>query len=257
MKPLLVDLDGVLKIGNSPAPVVKEFLYFIQQNKMPACILSNSSLRTGDLVKEFFSSHNIELNIPAITAFDATLSFVRKNYKKVQVYCRDYLIYHFEGMIDTENPEAVVIGDIEDKWNYQIVNDIFKKVFAGVDFVAMHKNKYWNPAGELLIDAGAFITGIEFASGKEAILIGKPSPHYFKAALDSINSKMEDGFFMLGDDIENDIKAAQDIGGKGILIYTGKTKFPIENSINIKPNLEAHSLKEVISILRQELKLTF
>ncbi|MCK7520708.1 MAG: HAD hydrolase-like protein [Ignavibacteriales bacterium] len=62
--------------------------------------------------------------------------------------------------------------------------------------------------GELLIDAGAFITGIEFASGKEAILIGKPSPLYFKAALESIGAKIENGFYMIGDDIENDTKAA-------------------------------------------------
>ncbi len=139
-----------------------------------------------------------------------------------------------------ENPEAVVIGDIEDKWNYQIINDIFKKVFAGADLIAMHKNKYWNPQGELLIDAGAFINGIEFASGKEAILIGKPSPLYFKAALEKIGAKLEESFFMIGDDIENDIKAAQEIGGKGILIYTGKTKFPLEKNIKIKPDFEAN-----------------
>jgi HAD superfamily hydrolase (TIGR01458 family) len=254
MKSLLIDLDGVLKIGDSPAPDVKEVLNFIRQNNIPACVLSNSTLRTGDLVKEFFSSHNIELSIPAITAFDATLSFVKKNYKKVQVYCRDYLVHHFEQMVDNENPEAIVVGDIEDKWNYEIVNDIFKKVFGGADLVAMHKNKFWNPHGELLIDAGAFINGIEFASGKEAILIGKPSPLYFKTALESIDGKNENGFFMIGDDIENDIKAAQDIGGKGILIYTGKTKFPFDNSTGIKPDFEANSLKEVISILTQELQ---
>ena len=200
----------------------------MNDNKIPSCILSNSTLRTGELVKEFFASHKIEITIPAITAFDATLAYVKKNYKKVQVYCRDYLIHHFDGMIDEENPEAIVVGDIEDKWNYHIVNDIFRKVFAGADLVAMHKNKFWNPEGELLIDAGAFITGIEYASGKEAILIGKPSPLYFKAALESIAAKIEDGFFMIGDDIENDIKAAQDIGGKGILIYTGKTKYPLD-----------------------------
>jgi HAD superfamily hydrolase (TIGR01458 family) len=253
-KPLLIDLDGVLKIGNSPAVDAEDFLDFINENKIPACILSNSTLRTGDLVKEFFASHKIELSIPAITAFDAALSFVKKNYKRVQVYCRDYLIHHFKGLIDEENPEAIVIGDIEDKWNYQIVNDIFKKVFAGADLIAMHKNKYWNPHGELLIDAGAFITGIEFASGKEAILIGKPSPIYFKAALESISADIEEGFFMLGDDIENDIKAAQDIGGKGILIYTGKTKFPLGNSLNNNPDFEVRSLKEVISILKRELQ---
>lgn len=252
-KPLLIDLDGVLKLGNSPAPDVNEFFNFIKENKIPACILSNSTLRTGDLVKEFFSSHNINLSIPAMTAFDATLSFVKKNYKKVQVYCRDYLIHHFDGMIDNENPEAIIIGDIEDKWNYQIVNDIFKKVFAGAELIAMHKNKYWNPAGELLVDAGAFITGIEFASDKKAILIGKPSPLYFKAALDSIDARIENGFYMIGDDIENDIKAAQDIGGKGILIYTGKTKFPLDRNISIKPDFEVQSLKEVIDVIGKEI----
>ena len=252
MKALLIDLDGVLKLGNSPAPDVKDFFDFINENKIPACILSNSTLRTGELVKLFFNEHGISLSIPAITAFDATLSFVKKNYKKVQVYCRDYLIYHFEGMIDEANPEAIVIGDIEDKWNYQIINDIFKKVFAGADLVAMHKNKYWNPHGELLIDAGAFITGIEFASGKEAIIIGKPSILYFKAALEKIGSKLEEGFFMIGDDIENDIKASQNIGGEGILIYTGKTKFPLEKNIEIKPDNEANSLQEVIRILKKE-----
>jgi len=253
-KPLLIDLDGVLKLENSPAPDVKEFFNFINENQIPACILSNSTLRTGEQVKEFFTSHKIELSIPAITAFDATLSFVKKNYKKVQVYCREYLIHHFEGMIDDENPEAIVIGDIEDRWNYQIVNDIFKKVFAGADLVAMHKNKYWNPAGELLIDAGAFITAIEYSSDKEAILIGKPSPLYFKAALESIDARIENGFFMIGDDIENDIIAAQNLGGIGILIFTGKTKFPLEKNSNIKPDFEVHSLKEVIAILKKEIQ---
>jgi HAD superfamily hydrolase (TIGR01450 family) len=157
-------------------------------------------------------------------------------------------------MIDTDNPEAIVIGDIEDRWNYQIVNDIFKKVFAGADLVAMHKNKYWNPAGELLIDAGAFITGIEYASDKEAILIGKPSPLYFKTALAKISCKIEDGFYMIGDDIENDIKAAQYIGGTGILIFTGKTKFPLDRNNKIKPDYEVHSLREVIPIFMQELQ---
>ena len=253
IKPLLIDLDGVLKLGNSPATYANDFFKFISDNKIPACILSNSTLRTGEMVKEFFSSHKINLTIPSITAFDATLSFVKKNYKKVQVYCREYLMHYFEGFIDNENPEAVVIGDIEDKWNYRIMNDIFKRVFAGADLIAMHKNKYWNPEGELLIDAGAFITGIEYASGKEAIAIGKPSHHYFNAALEKIGAESEESFFMIGDDIENDIKAAQDIGGKGILIYTGKTKIPLEKNIKIKPDSEANSLKEVISILKKEL----
>lgn len=252
LKPLLIDFDGVLKIGNSPAPGVQEFFKFISENKIPACILSNSTLRTGEMIKDFFASKNIDMDIPAITAFDATVSYVKKNYKKVKVYCRDYLLHHFEGLFDEENPEAVVIGDIEEKWNYQKVNEIFNKVFAGADLIAMHKNKYWYPKDELMIDAGAFVNAIEFASGKEAILIGKPSPLYFKTAIETINSEIENGFYMIGDDVENDVDAAQKIGGRGVLIYTGKTRFPLDNSLGVKPNFEVNSLREVISIFKME-----
>jgi len=253
INPLLIDLDGVLKLGDSPAPDANVFFNFIYSHKIPVCILSNSTLRTGEMVKEFFASHNIKIEIPAITAFDSTVSYVKKNYKKVWVYCRDYLLHHFNGFIDEKNPEAVVIGDIEDKWNYQIMNDIFKKVFNGADFIAMHKNKYWYPKDELMIDAGAFVNAIEFATGKEATLIGKPSPLYFKTALEKINSKIENGFYMIGDDVENDVGAAQKIGGKGILIYTGKTQYPSDTNFEIKPDFEAQSLEEVITIFEQKL----
>lgn len=253
IKPLLIDLDGVLKIGNSPAPDIQEFLSFISENKIPACILSNSTLRTGEMVKDFFASHKIQISIPAITAFDSTVSYVKKNYKKVKIYCRDYLLHHFDGFIDDNNPEAIVIGDIEDKWNYQIINEIFKKVFNGADLIAMHKNKFWYPKDELMIDAGAFVNAIEFAAGKEAILIGKPSSLYFKTALEEINSNIENGFYMIGDDIENDVGAAQNIGGEGILIYTGKTKYPLDASYVIKPDFQVNSLKDVITSLKQKL----
>jgi HAD superfamily hydrolase (TIGR01458 family) len=247
-KPVLIDFDGVVKLGDSPAPDAKIFFHFINENKIAACILSNSTLRTGELIKEFFSVHGIDLQIPALTAFDAAVSFVKKNYQRVQVHCRDYLLHHFDGMIDQEHPEAVIIGDIEDKWNYEIMNNIFKKVFAGADLVAMHKNKYWNPHGELLIDAGAFIRGIEYSTDKKAILIGKPSKLYFESALNKIGCSLKDGFYMIGDDVENDVIAAQKIGGTGVLIYTGKTESPLRTKLESNPDFEVHSLTEAIKI---------
>lgn len=245
--PFLIDFDGVLKINNSPAPDVKFFLSFLSQNKIRACIISNSTLRTGDLVTEFFSSHNIKLDIPAITAFDSTLIYVKKNYKKAAVYCREYLQHHFDGIIDYKNPEAVVIGDISDKWNYNVMNEIFRFVNDGADFIAMHKNKFWKPEGELVLDAGAFISAIEYAAGREATVLGKPSSFYFKSVLEIIGADPDDGFIMIGDDIENDIEGAQKAGGKGVLIYTGKTSYP-HNHQRIKPDFEINTLTELTKL---------
>lgn len=245
--PFLIDFDGVLKINNSPAPDMKYFLSFLSQNKIRACIISNSTLRTGDLVTDFFNLQSIELVIPAITAFDSTLSYVKKHYKKVAVYCNENLIHHFKEIIDFSNPEAVVIGDIGDRWNYAVMNEIFRFVYNGADFITMHKNKFWKPESQLILDAGAFVSAIEFAAGREATVIGKPSSLYFKSALEIICADPEDGFIMIGDDIENDIEAAQKAGGKGVLIYTGKTAYP-HNHQKIKPDYEVNTLTEVTKL---------
>ncbi|WP_407931398.1 HAD-IA family hydrolase, partial [Ignavibacterium album] len=189
------------------------------------------------------------LDIPAFTAFDVTLDYVKKHHSKVKVYCRDYLLQHFEGMIDDQNPDVVVIGDIGDRWNYNTMNEIFNYVMNGAEIIAMHKNKFWQPEGKLILDAGAFIAAIEFATGKNATVIGKPSPLYFKTALEEIGYSTNNEFIMIGDDLENDILAAQEIGGTGILILTGKTNS--DDIKELKPDFVVRSLNEVIKILEQ------
>lgn len=246
--PLLIDFDGVLKIDDLPAPGIKEFLDYIRKNNITSCVLSNSTLRTGELITEFFSSHNIELQIPALTAFDATVNFVKKRFTRIAVYCRDSLIHHFSEILDYTDPEAVVVGDIGEKWNYRTMNEIFRYVYSGKELIAMHKNKFWKPEGELVLDAGSFISAIEYATGTRAVVIGKPSPHYFHLSLESMGKNITDNFIMVGDDIENDIEGAQNSGGKGILIYTGKTAYPYSHK-KIKPDFEVKSLIELTELL--------
>ncbi|HSR17529.1 MAG TPA: HAD hydrolase-like protein, partial [Ignavibacteriaceae bacterium] len=189
-----------------------------------------------------------------ITAVDAAYDFVKKNYKRVSVYCIDSVKEVFHDLINDQNPQAVIIGDLGDRWNYQVMNEIFLKVFNGSDLIAMHKNKFWKPDGKnLSLDAGAFISAIEYSSSRKALLIGKPSEFYFKAALDKIGIKKGEEFIMIGDDIENDIYPVGEMGGKGILVYTGKTKFPLESKFK-KPDFEAANLMDVISILEKNIR---
>jgi ribonucleotide monophosphatase NagD (HAD superfamily) len=103
----------------------------------------------------------------------------------------------------------------------------------------------------LLIDFDGVLK-IGDSTSKEAILIGKPSPIYFKTALQMLGFKDSTEFIMVGDDIETDIAGSQKIGGKGILVYTGKTKFPLPDDSEILPDYEAKDLGEVIEILKSK-----
>jgi len=248
--PVLIDFDGIINIGGKPAEDAKEFLAFLTENKIPSHIISNSTLRTSKDVKTFLKENSIQSNISIMTTVDASYNYVKKNYKKISVYCDEKIREVFSEFIDDKNAEAVVIGDLGSGWNYETMNEIFRKVFEGAEIVAMQKNKYWKPDGQnLALDAGAFISAIEYSSSKRSILIGKPSKIYFQMALESLGSYIAKPFVMIGDDVENDVTAAQKYGGSGILVYTGKTKYPLPEDYSPRPNFEAKNLTEVIQML--------
>jgi len=252
LTPVLIDFDGVIRLGEKPAADAGKFLQYLTERKIPSYIISNSTLRTGNEVLTYLEGNNINFDVPAMTAVDATLHYVKGHYSKVSVHCIPSIKKLFKDFINDENPEAVVIGDIGDTWNYKLMNEIFRKVKGGVPLVAMHHNRFWYPDGEnLSLDAGAFIKAIEYGAERESILIGKPSPLYFRAALSLLGFSADDDFFMIGDDLENDIIAAQKIGGRGALIYTGKTGYPLTGNQNLKPDLEINSLTEMIDILEK------
>ncbi|TDJ53858.1 MAG: HAD-IIA family hydrolase [Ignavibacteria bacterium] len=251
--PILIDFDGVIRLVKNPAPDAGKFLKFLFEKNIPSYIISNSTLKTGKDITQLLIDNNLPSDIPAMTAADATLHYVKEHYKKVSVYCVDEIKQLFNNYIDDENPEAIIIGDNGERWDFQMMNEIFNKVYTGAEFVAMHKNKFWYPEGKLSLDAGAFINAIEFASGKTAILIGKPSPIYFQSALDLLGFPKGSDFIMIGDDIDSDIIGAQQAGGKGILIYTGKTNYPLDDDTKIKPDFEAQNLTEIIEIIKTRL----
>ncbi|MGA9292725.1 MAG: HAD-IIA family hydrolase [Ignavibacteriaceae bacterium] len=248
--PVLIDFDGIIRLGTKPAPDAKSFLEFLSEQKIPSYIISNSTLKTSDDIKRFLKENEMDFGIPALTSVDAAINYVKNHYKKISVFCDEEIKKNFSEYIDDNYPEAVVIGDLGDKWNYETMNEIFRRVYKEADLIAMQKNKFWKPDGiNLCLDAGAFISAIEYAAGKESVLIGKPSPIYFYTALELLGFNKDDHFIMIGDDIETDIQGARELGGTGILVYSGKTKYPLDPSLKIKPDYEAHNLKDVISII--------
>ncbi|MEJ2616186.1 MAG: HAD-IIA family hydrolase [Ignavibacteriaceae bacterium] len=248
--PILIDFDGIIRLATSPASDAKQFLKFLSDKKIPSYIISNSTLKTSDDIKNFLKENEMDFGIPAMTSVDAAINYVKNHYKNVSVFCDENIKKNFSEFIDDNNPEAVVIGDMGDRWNYETLNRIFRIVYNGADLIAMQKNKFWKPDGvNLSLDAGAFISSIEYATGKESVLIGKPSPIYFYSALELLGFNKDESFIMIGDDIETDIQGAKELGGTGILVYTGKTKYPLDPSIKIKPDYEAQNLKNVIRII--------
>jgi HAD superfamily hydrolase (TIGR01458 family) len=115
----------------------------------------------------------------------------------------------------------VVIGGAEELLSYETMNKAFRMLMEGADLLAMHTNRYWKTAQGLQLDSGPYVHALELASGKRATVLGKPNRAFFEQALLSLNVPAS-AAVMVGDDLENDVRGAQQAGLRGILVCTGK-----------------------------------
>ncbi len=247
--PILIDFDGVINLSGKPSEDAGDFLNFLIVNNIPSFIISNATLKTGGEITEFLKRNSLPFQIPCMTTVDAAIQYLKSKKIKISVYCDENVKPHFNDFIVEDNPDAVVIGDLGNEWNYEILNEIFNKVFKGADIIAMQMNKFWIRKDKPELDAGAFVSAIEYAASKKATVIGKPSRIYFNEAIKSLGFPVDSKFIMIGDDIYNDIEGAQKLGGKGILIYTGKTTKSMAEKSSVIPAWEADNLRDIKKIL--------
>jgi HAD superfamily hydrolase (TIGR01458 family) len=126
-----------------------------------------------------------------------------------------------------EGADAVLLGGADETdetgrvFSYMNLARAFAEVQAGAELYCLHKNRWWQTSRGPLLDAGAFVAGIEYAADVEATVVGKPSAPYFEAALEAIDADPE-RTWIVGDDLEADIAGAQKFGMKTVLVRTGK-----------------------------------
>jgi ribonucleotide monophosphatase NagD (HAD superfamily) len=112
----------------------------------------------------------------------------------------------------------------------------------------MHRNMYWRTSDGFNLDTGAYLTALEQASGVRATVVGKPSADFFRTALGTLSAEA-DRVAMVGDDIENDVLAAQVLGLTGILVRTGKYRPETVERAHGTPDVVIDSIADLPAIL--------
>ena len=82
-------------------------------------------------------------------------------------------------------------------------------------------NRWWQTRKGPLLDAGAFVAGLEYAAGIQAEVVGKPTRAYFEPALGALEASAEETT-MVGEDVNADIGGAKSAGMRAVLVRTGK-----------------------------------
>ncbi|WP_319422713.1 HAD hydrolase-like protein [Pleurocapsa sp. FMAR1] len=89
------------------------------------------------------------------------------------------------------------------------------------------------------LDIGAFVAGLEYASGKTATVVGKPSDSFFQLALAELELPAENVVMV----------RAKKAGLTGILVKTGKYRQELVERSDVEPDLVLESVTDIKQIL--------
>jgi phospholysine phosphohistidine inorganic pyrophosphate phosphatase len=142
-------------------------------------------------------------------------------------------------------PQAVIVGDLGERWSYALLQEAFEYIMAGAELIALSKDRYWWSEDRLALDAGPFVAALEFATGKSAMVAGKPSPSFYAAALQSLEVEPAGSVAMIGDDLWSDVEGAQRAGLQGWLVRTGKYREAALRESTILPDRILDSVAEL------------
>jgi HAD superfamily hydrolase (TIGR01458 family) len=253
VKGLLIDLDGVLYVGNRPIEGACEAIEYLTDKKYQLRFISNTTRKCRKTISGQLSAMGLEIPKEYIfTPPRAAIAYMKST-------GRDHFHLLTTGDVDRDfisagvrdypgKTDFVIVGDAGDALTYKSLNAAFRHLMDGAELIALEKDRYWMAHDGLSLSAGPFVSALEFATGKKAVIMGKPSKSFFNLTLRDMDLH-PDEVAMIGDDIFTDIAGAQEAGMRGILVRTGKFREEILQGSSIKPDAIIDSIAHLQEIL--------
>lgn len=240
---VLLDLDGVLVYREQAVPGAAEALEALEARRVPYLVVTNASLvsrrglaATGRRLGLHTPPERFHSALSATAAYTAArfpgqALFVITSDDAATEFASQRLVPAAEADAAPGAIAAVVLGDSPEALNRENLDVAFRCVRAGAALVAMHRNPWWaTPAGPSL-DLGAFLAGLEHATGVRAAVVGKPSAPFFRFAIARLRDEIVAAgggrvrpgeLLMVGDDVWADIRGAARVGLRTAFVRSGK-----------------------------------
>lgn len=221
IKGVLLDLSGTIYVGDDLLPGALEAVQRLHETNIPVRYITNTSRSPRNKIVRKLGGMGFKIPEQEIfTAPSAMQNYLREH------HLSPFLIVHPDveeefGGFDSEHPNVVVLCDAAESFTYDRLNQAFRLLLEGACLLAVGDNRYFKEDEGMSLDAGPFVRALEYASGKEAVIVGKPSPVFFHAAAAQLNCELGQ-VLMVGDDVYSDINGALRAGMKAALVQTGK-----------------------------------
>ena len=255
---ILLDIDGVLHVSGEPIPGVADAVSELRRAGHALRFVTNNSTRPRARLAEELREMGFTLEPEELQTTPGAA--VRElEGKRVLALVMPSIVSDLEGIeLVGDHAEAVLVGGCDETiepnqvFSYMNLSRAFSEIQMGASLYCLHKNKWWQTSIGPMLDSGAFVAGLEYATGVEATVLGKPSPSYFAAALDALGAEPE-LTWLVTDDVEADVRGARLFGMKTALVRTGKFRPEALEYADPPPDIVVSSLAQFPALLEEDL----
>ena len=243
VKGLLLDLDGTLYTESGPVEGAREALARLEDVGIPYRYVTNTTRRPRREIVARLSDMGFPVREKLVFT-PAVAANIKLRGHPCYLLVAEALLEDLDGLeFASVSPECVLVGDLGENFTYARLNAAFRQLMRGAELVALQKNRYWEREDGLSLDAGPFVTALEYASSKAATVIGKPEAPFFEAAIADLELDARE-VAMVGDDAQTDVAGAQKAGLRGVQVKTGKYRAGI-SARGTEPDLILDSVAEL------------
>ncbi len=251
MRAALIDLDGVVYEGDRRVPGAREAIAWLEAREISYLFLTNTTSRPRDALVEKLAALGLKTAAERILSPPvAAVRWLEQNAPgPTALFVPEATAGEFASLPhlaeDAEQgASSVVLGDLGAGWTFSRLNRAFRLLIAEPPprLVALGMTRYWRAPDGLRLDVAPFVKALEYASGAEAVVLGKPAADFFQTALDLLGCSPEEAV-VVGDDIVGDVQGTQRVGIRAVLVRTGKFR-PTDLAGEIHPDAVLDSLAD-------------
>jgi HAD superfamily hydrolase (TIGR01458 family) len=250
MAAILLDVDGVLHVSGEPIPGAVEAVARLRSVGHRLRFVTNNSTRARATLAEELRAMGFELEDDELQT-TPTAAAQELGGRRVYALVMSAIVPDLAGIeLVGDEADAVLVGGCDETlepnqvFSYMNLARAFDEIQAGADLYCLHKNRWWQTARGPMLDGGAFVAALEYATGIEATVVGKPSAACYAAALAALDAEPE-LTWMVTDDLEQDVRGAQLFGMKTVLLRTGKFRPDTLDHSSIVPDAVLSSIAQL------------
>jgi 4-nitrophenyl phosphatase len=219
LRALIIDMDGVLWWGNTPAPGLSDFFCLLRERAIRFRLATNNPTRTPAEYVQKLESMGVE-----VSADDIITS----------------------GMVTADY--YVVVG-LDPHVCYDQLSEASLLIRAGAKFIGCNPDVTLPSERGLVPGNGATLAFLQACTGVSPVIIGKPQRVMFDAARSAIGCT-ESETASLGDRLETDILGGRNAGLRSILVLTGATDRATLATSAVQPDWVFESIQDLTTAWR-------